>query len=140
MEWLKISTYTELLRVAIDDLVYVKADGNYSEMMMINNMSHRMTFQLHFFEETFMQLKNNPFVRVGRSLIANKRYIYRINLTDQKLVFAGQHLTKDVGTAFREERIKKFTNLYEVEVSREALKKLKTELEEEKGGNDERDT
>lgn len=118
MEWLRISTSTELVRVATDEIVFVRADGNYSDLVLTNGKSRKMTFQLHFFDEVFQQLQNNVFVRVGRSLIVNKRYIHVINLTDQMLVFSGQQIKCDIKP---------------INVSREALKQLKELLENEKG-------
>ena len=118
MEWLRISTSTELVRVATDEIVYVRADGNYSDLVLTNGKSRRMTFQLHFFDEVFQQLQNNMFVRVGRSLIVNKRYIHVINLTEQLLLFSGQQIKNDIKP---------------ISVSREALKQLKELLENEKG-------
>ncbi len=120
MEWLKISTSTELVRVATNEIVYVRADGNYSDLMLTNGKKRKMTFQLHFFDEVFQLLRNNFFVRVGRSLIVNKRYIHVVNLTDQMLVFGGQTITGEIAP---------------VQVSRDSLKKLKELLEEEKGDN-----
>ncbi len=120
MEWLKISTSTELVRVATNEIVYVRADGNYSDLMLTNGKKRKMTFQLHFFDEVFQLLRNNVFVRVGRSLIVNKRYIHVVNLTDQMLVFGGQTITGEIAP---------------VQVSRDSLKKLKELLEEEKGDN-----
>lgn len=118
MEWLRISTSTELVRVATDEIVYVRADGNYSDLVLTNGKSRKMTFQLHFFDEVFQRLHDNLFVRVGRSLIVNKRYIYVINLTEQTLTFSGQQINGDIRP---------------VSVSREALKQLKELLENEKG-------
>lgn len=120
MEWLRISTSTELVRVATDEIVYVRADGNYSDLVLTNGKSRKMTFQLHFFDEVFQQLQNNMFVRVGRSLIVNKRYIHVINLTEQILVFSGQQIKSDIKP---------------VNVSRDALKQLKELLENEKGND-----
>ena len=120
MEWLRISTSTELVRVATDEIVYVRADGNYSDLILTNGKSRKMTFQLHFFDEVFQQLQNNMFVRVGRSLIVNKRYIHVINLTEQILVFSGQQIKSDIKP---------------INVSREALKQLKELLENEKGND-----
>lgn len=120
MEWLRISTSTELVRVATDEIVFVRADGNYSDLMLTNGRSRKMTFQIHFFDEVFGQLRRNMFVRVGRSLIVNKRYIHVINLTDQLLMFSGQQIKGDIAP---------------VRVSREALKALKEQLENEKGGD-----
>ena len=96
MEWLRISTSTELVRVATDEIVYVRADGNYSDMVLTNGKSRKMTFQLHFFDEVFQRLQNNMFVRVGRSLIVNKRYIYVINLTEQQLILSGGDLKEPI--------------------------------------------
>ena len=118
MEWLRISTSTELVRVATDEIVYVRADGNYSDLVLTNGKSRKMTFQLHFFDGVFRQLQNNMFARVGRSLIVNKRYIHVINLTEQLLIFSGQQIKSDIRP---------------VNVSREALKQLKELLENEKG-------
>lgn len=126
MEWLRISTSTELVRVQTDDIVFVHADGNYSDVLLYNGKKHTMTFQLHFFDETFQRLKNNFFVRVGRSLIVNKNYIYLINLTEQKMILTGGKLDGE----------------YEVKASKDALRELKTQLEAEqlpawqKGGNE----
>ncbi len=120
MEWLRISTSTELVRVATDEIVYVRADGNYSDLVLTNGKSRKLTFQLHFFDEVFQQLHNNMFVRVGRSLIVNKRYIHVINLTEQMLVFSGQQIKGDIKP---------------VSVSREALRLLKVLLENEKGAD-----
>jgi DNA-binding LytR/AlgR family response regulator len=120
MEWLRISTSTELVRVATDEIVYVRADGNYSDLVLTNGRSRKMTFQIHFFDEVFQQLRKNMFVRVGRSLIVNKRYIYVINLTEQMILFAGQPIKGDIAP---------------VKVSREALRLLKEQLENEKGGD-----
>ena len=120
MEWLKISTSTELVRVATNEIVYVRADGNYSDLVLTNGKKRKMTFQLHFFDEVFQLLRNNVFVRVGRSLIVNKRYIHVVNLTDQMLVFGGQTITGEIAP---------------LQVSRDSLKKLKELLEEEKGDN-----
>ncbi len=106
----------ELVRVRTDEIVCVKADGNYSDLVVANGKTHKMTFQLHFFEETFQKLHDNMFVRVGKSLIVNRRYIYIINILEQLLVLAGGGLCEEV----------------RVKASKEALKELKQEIE--KGG------
>ena len=129
MEWLRISTSTELVRVATDEIVYVRADGNYSDLMLTNGKSRKMTFQLHFFDEVFQQLQNNMFVRVGRSLIVNKRYIYVINLTEQQLILSGGGLKEQIVFS----RQTKYDKSKDINLSRDALKQLKELLENEKG-------
>ncbi len=115
MEWLKISTASELVRVQTDDIVFVQADGNYSDLYLFNGKPHKMTFKLKFFDEAFSRLSNNTFVRVGKSLIVNKRYIYVINLMTQDLLLSGSRLSVD----------------FKLRASREALKELKTLMEHE---------
>ena len=119
MEWLRISTSNMLVRVATNEIVYVKADGNYSNLVLTNGNTRNMPFQLHYFDEVFQQLQNNMFVRVGRSLIVNKRYIYVINLTETSLIFSGQEIKGDIKPI--------------IGIPREALKILKEQLENEKG-------
>ena len=129
MEWLRISTSTELVRVATDEIVYVRADGNYSDLVLTNGQRRKMTFQLHFFDEVFQQLQNNMFVRVGRSLIVNKRYIYVINLTEQQLILSGGELKEPI--VFYGQS--KADNPQNITLAREGLKQLKELLENEKG-------
>ena len=129
MEWLRISTSTELVRVATDEIVYVRADGNYSDLVLTNGQKRKMTFQLHFFDEVFQQLQNNMFVRVGRSLIVNKRYIYVINLTEQQLILSGGDLKEPI-VFYGQSNADSPQN---ISLAREGLRQLKELLENEKG-------
>ena len=129
MEWLRISTSTELVRVATDEIVYVRADGNYSDLMLTNGKSRKMTFQLHFFDEVFQQLQNNMFVRVGRSLIVNKRYIFVINLSEQQLILSGGDMKEPI-VFYGQPKTDSPQN---ITLAREGLKQLKELLENEKG-------
>lgn len=116
MEWLKITTTTELVRVAVNEIVYILADGNYCDIMLANGSSHKMTFQLHYFEEYFSQLENNTFSRVGRSLIVNKLHIRVINISERLIRFGGHTIAPGVPTL----RVNK--------LGRDSLKKLKNEM------------
>ncbi len=118
MEWLKIITSTELVRVAVDEIVYILADGNYCDLVLANSSSHKMTFQLHYFEEYFQTLVNNPFTRVGRSLIVNKQHIRVINVTDRVIRFGGHTVDSKI-PALRMSKL-----------GRDALKELKNEMKE----------
>lgn len=118
MEWLKISTSTEIVRVAVDEIVYILADGNYCDLMLSNGSTHKMTFQLHCFEEYFEKLKSNPFSRVGRSLIVNKRHIRMVNVPERVIRFGGHTIESGVPT------------LRLAKLGRDSLQKLKQELNE----------
>lgn len=115
MEWLKISTSTELVRVQPEDIVFVSADGNYSDMYLFDGKPYKMTFQLHYFDDVFKKLSRNMFIRVGKSLIVNRNYIYIINLTNQELRLNGRNLRSE----------------FRLKASKDALKELKALVEQE---------
>ena len=136
MEWFRIKTSSLLMRVAVDEIVYVKADGNYCDLVLINGRSRKLTFQLHHFEENFQRLQcADMFVRVGRSLIVNRQYVQVIDLIDTIIVFGGKHLQRiptadDLKPRAAVEAIKsQERDIYTVKVSRDALKLLKEQLE-----------
>lgn len=119
MEWFRIRTSSLLMRVSVDEIVYVRADGNCCDLVLINGRSRKLTFQLHHFEDNFRLLQSaDSFIRVGRSLIVNRHYVQVIDLIDQTIIFGGKFIPCD--------------NLYNVQVSRDALKQLKEKLEDMK--------
>ena len=60
-----------------------------------------------------MQLKNNFFIRVGKSLIVKKKYIYVINISTQELLLSGSRLSVE----------------FKIRASKDALKELKDQIE-----------
>lgn len=121
------------MRVAVDEIVYVRADGNYCDLVMINGRSRKMTFQLHHFEDNFKLLQNaHEFIRVGRSLIVNRQYVQVIDLLDQTIIFGGKHIVRGVRTDNPNGQTTSLRNgqdIYTVKVSRDALRVLKEQLE-----------
>lgn len=115
MEWLKISTSTELVRIQTENIAFISADGNYSDVYLTNGKPHKITFKLHFFDEKLQLLADKMFVRVGKSLIVNRNYIYVINTVSQELLLSGNRLRVD----------------FKLKASKEALKQLKTLMEKE---------
>lgn len=116
MERLKISTSVGLFRVPTEDIAYIEASGNYCDMHLFNGEAVTMTFQLHYFVEALSQLRQNFFVRVGKSLIVNKNFVYGINITSQELKLMDHRMNQT----------------FRLKASKEALKELKTILEQEK--------
>lgn len=116
MEILKISTSVGLFRVPTDDIAYIEASGNYSDVHLFNGESMTMTFQLHYFVEALEKLKQNFFVRVGKSLIVNKNFVYSINIANQDLKLMDHRMN----------------HVFKLRASKEALKELKSILEQEK--------
>lgn len=114
MEVIKIINKTELTRVRPEDVLYLKAAGNYTHMVLRTGREFKFTRQIKEFNAIFQQLEDNPFLRVGRSLIVNKSFIFQVNATDQHIILAGNGLNTEVTlTAFREpilELMKQLTN------------------------------
>ena len=115
MERLRISTSVGLFRVPTEDIAYIEASGNYCDVHLFNGEAVTMTFQLHYFVEALDKLKEKLFVRVGKSLIVNKSYVYSINLTCQELKLMDHRMFQS----------------FKLKASKEALKELKTILEQE---------
>lgn len=111
-------TSTELLRVPVDAVVYITADGNYSAIKMADGSDYVLTLQLGQIEKRIAEMvdsDDNRFIRIGKSLIVNREFITFINPSRQKLTLSD-------GRTFR----------HDLSASREALKALKELIE--KGG------
>ena len=109
-------TTNELVRVLPERIVYILSDGNYSTMALHDKTEHLFTFNLSHFQKLIeQQLKEDAcrFIRIGKSLIINRDYIYRINLTKQQLVMSDMALNQ----------------AFMLSASKEALKQLKQLLE-----------
>ena len=100
--------------IAISHLVYVEADGNYSDFKMRDKENNfTWTMQLGEVHELMDKTRGvDNFIRVGRSLIVNLNYVRSIDLSKDKFV-----LSDNFG--FREE----------LEASHQALLTLKSIVE-----------
>lgn len=113
-----ISTANELIRVKPERVVYISSDGNYSTMMLHDKTEHLFTFNLSQCQKIIeSQLKEeaSTFIRIGKSLIINHDYIYRIHITKQLLILSDMT----------------FNESFSLVASKEALKQLKYVLEKE---------
>ena len=114
---LVISTSIDLVCIAPERIVYISSDGNYSTLVQTDNEARMLSYQLGQIEKMISsQLGNegNIFIRIGKSLIINRSYIYYLNIPNQKLILS------DVAS---------FNHT--VTASKEALKQLKELLEKE---------
>ena len=115
MAYIIISKGTEFLRVPQDKLVYISSEGNYSNVVTVDNRQRLVTFQLGQLEGMIGEQlgeKGSHFLRIGRSLIINIDYIDLIDVSKQQLVLSdctGCH--------------------HELSASREVLIKLKAYME-----------
>ena len=117
VKYLLVSTSNDLVRIAPDRIVYISSDGNYSTLVQTDGEMRMLSFQLGQIEKMIasqLGAEGNIFIRIGKSLIINRSYIYYINVPKQKLILS------DVAT---------FNHT--VAASKEALKQLKELLEKE---------
>ena len=113
-----ISTTNELIRVKPERVVYISSDGNYSTIILNDRTEHVFTFNLSQCQKIIeAQLKEeaSTFIRIGKSLIINRDYIYKINITKQLLVLSDMS----------------FNESFNLVASKEAMKQLKILLEKE---------
>lgn len=109
------TTTTELVRIPIEALIYVKADGNYSIMTVADGSEYVLTMQLGQIEHRIAEsVKNGDtrFIRIGKSLIVNLDFVTLINPSRGRLIISDCK-------SFR----------HDVSASREALRSLKDYVE-----------
>ncbi|MDR2146463.1 MAG: LytTR family transcriptional regulator DNA-binding domain-containing protein [Tannerella sp.] len=115
-KYLIIVNQDELVRVSPDRIVYIVSDGNYSTIILTDAEKRVFTINLGMFQQLIeSQLKTDAsqFVRVGKSLIINRNYIYYICPSRQQIILSD----------------KDFQKRFELTASKEALKLLKTVIE-----------
>ena len=86
-----ISKGTELLRVPSARLVYISADGNYSNLVTQDNRSRMVSYQLGQLEDIIGEQlgdSGNNFIRLGRGLIINSDFVYAIDIAKQQLILS----------------------------------------------------
>ena len=111
-----ISNTYELVRVKPERVVYIMSDGNYSTMVLHDGTEQVFTINLAHFQELIeKQLGRDAetFIRIGKQLIVNRAYIFKININKQQLMMADMVLN----------------NAFTLSASKEALKQLKAYLE-----------
>lgn len=115
MSHIIISKGTEFLRVPQDKLVYISSDGNYSNVVTLDNRQRLVAFQLGQIEDIIgdqLGEQGFHFLRIGRKLIINTDYIYSIDIAQQQLILS------DCAGCY-----------HELSASREVLIKLKAYIE-----------
>jgi DNA-binding LytR/AlgR family response regulator len=115
-----ISNVNELVRVKPERIVYVESDGNYSTLVLHDKTKHVFTMNLAHFQQMIEEQLGKEamtFIRIGKQLIVNRAYIFKINPNKQQLIMSDM----DVNIAF------------DLQASKEALKQLKVLIESEIG-------
>lgn len=109
--YLYLNSRDELLRIDINKIVFFEADGNYTNIILVNQLKGVVCMNLARMQQVLSEkLKEQAtiFARIGKKHIVNLSYVYQINVLRQRLVLSnGEHFT------------------FSLEVSKEALKHLK---------------
>ena len=101
----------ELERIEVSKIVYFEADGNYTDIVMVNKLRCSICMNLGEMERAISnQIGDDAkiFMRIGKRFIINMRYVYSINVLKQQLVLSDyDHFA------------------FQVSISKDALKKMK---------------
>jgi DNA-binding LytR/AlgR family response regulator len=101
----------ELQRIDVSKIVYFEADGNYTDIVMVNKLRASICMNLGEMERAIAaQIGDDAkiFMRIGKRFIINMRYVYSINVLKQQLVLSDyDHFA------------------FLVNISKDALKKMK---------------
>lgn len=101
----------ELQRIDVSKVVYFEADGNYTDIVMVNKLRASICMNLGEMEKalaTQIGDEAKHFMRIGKRFIINMQYVYSINVLKQQLILSDyDHFA------------------FQVSISKEALKKMK---------------
>lgn len=115
-----ISNTNELVRVKPERVVYVESDGNYSTVVLHDKTEHVFTMNLAHCQELIekqLGKEAETFIRIGKQLIINRDYIFKINVNKQTLIMSDMALNQ----------------AFTLQASKEALKQLKAYMETKAG-------
>lgn len=109
--YLFLNTKIELLRIDIHNIVYLEADGNYTNIVSINNLKGVVCVNLSQMQSMLsekLQEEASIFARVGKKYIINLSHIYSINTARQLVILSD-------GATFE----------YQLKIGKDALKELR---------------
>ena len=109
--YLFLNTKIELLRIDIHNIVYLEADGNYTNIVSINNLKGVVCVNLSQMQSMLsekLQEEASIFARVGKQYIINLSHIYSINTARQLVILSD-------GATFE----------YQLKIGKDALKELR---------------
>lgn len=101
----------ELQRIEVSKIVYLEADGNYTDIVMVNKLRAAVCMNLGEMERALAAQigdESKHFMRIGKRFIVNLRYVYSINVLKQQLILSDyDHFA------------------FQISISKDALRKMK---------------
>ncbi len=111
MAKLYFNTRDELNRIEVSKIVYFEADGNYTDIVMVNKLRAAICMNLGEMETALAEQLGScdkTFMRIGKRFIINMQYIYQINVLKQQLILSDyDHFA------------------FQISISKDALRKVK---------------
>ena len=103
MKKICFNTRDELIMIDPEQIAYIEAEGNYSRVYYITNYKEndfRIPHGISKVEEILGKVGSTDceFIRLGRGIIINRKYIFRINMYDKEIILS------DFGINFRKLR------------------------------------
>ncbi len=84
-----LNSRDELLIIDLEKIAFFQANGNYTHLKYISGDTHLLTIGLSKLEEYIRKVwpinVSSPFVRLGRSLIINQKFLSGISTLKQKI-------------------------------------------------------
>ena len=111
-----ISNANELVRVKPERIVYIESDGNYSTMVLHDKTEYVFTMNLAHCQQLIedqLGKEADRFIRIGKQVIINREYIFKINVNKLTLMKSDMALN----------------HAFTLSASKEALRQLKIYLE-----------
>ena len=92
MSMLIIKNKSEVLYLQLDNILYIQADGNYSNIYLadggvINTLTYQRAETGRIMDEQLPKRKREQFALLGRSYMVNTDYVLRIQPSKQLLTF-----------------------------------------------------
>jgi two-component system LytT family response regulator len=72
-------------KIPINDILYLKADNNYTYFIMVSGIIFLVSHSIKYYEDF---LQNLHFVRVHRKYIINSLYVYDFILSSPELILS----------------------------------------------------
>jgi DNA-binding LytR/AlgR family response regulator len=87
-----LNSRDELLIITLDNIAYLQANGNYTQLKYIGGEDRLITIGISkiedFIRQTWPKDRQSPFIRLGRSLIINQRFLSGISVLKQKVILS----------------------------------------------------
>lgn len=118
-----ISNSNELVRVKPERVVYIESDGNYSTMVLHDKTKYMFTMNLAHCQQLIeKQLGKEAeiFIRIGKQLIVNRAYIFKINVNKQELIMSDMTLRETFALSASKEALKQLKAYLESTIGKEA--------------------